>query len=175
MSDGFLGEIRMFSGNFAPVKWAQCDGQYLSVSENEALFSLLDTTFGGDGRTNFALPDFRGRIPMHCGQGPGISRSYGQGERGGVETVTLTSAQMPQHAHLVAVNSSDGTSDDPTGSVFANSDNDKAMLYNQEAPDVALSSTSLLATGGSQSHNNMMPFLVLNFVICINGIYPSRN
>jgi microcystin-dependent protein len=180
MSEPFLGEIRMFGGNFAPRGWAFCNGQLLPISSNTALFSLLGTTYGGDGRTTFALPDLRGRVPMHWGQGPGLS-SRSLGESSGSESVTLTSSQMPAHTHsaVATVNASarsDGSS--PSGAVPA--DGGGNNIYSS-APDGSTTmnggmvSTQIGAAGGSQPHANLQPFLCVSFIIALQGIFPSRN
>lgn len=178
MSDGFIGEIRMFAGNFAPRSWAFCDGQLLAVSQNDALFSLLGTTYGGDGRTTFALPDLRGRVPVHKGTGPGLT-FRNLGSSGGAEEVTLTTGQLPTHSHddagLRATGNPADTSD-PTGNSLG-----LASIYSSAPPDVGLSAGSVLAdsntgpAGSSQAHTNMPPFQAVNFIICLFGIYPSRS
>ena len=178
MSEAFIGEIRMFAGNFAPRSWAFCDGQLLAISQNDALFSLLGTIYGGDGRTTFALPDCRGRVPVHMGTGPGLTNRR-LGARGGQENVTLTIAQLPSHNHggeLQAV-SSDATTADAQGSMFAQSVGGSAYHTGTgrgEGP-VAMNAGTLANTGGSQSHSNMAPTLCLNFIVCLFGVYPSRS
>lgn len=171
----FIGEIRMFGGNFAPAGWACCDGQLLSVSENQALFSLLGITYGGDGRTNFALPDLRGRIPIHFGSGPGLStRPIGQ--MSGTETVTLTTTQIASHSHSFNASAKDADSQELTGRFFAKTpagDN----FYAVPTPDkqVNLLPGSIGASGGGRPHDNMMPCMCVNFIIALGGEYPSRN
>ena len=167
----------MFAGNFAPRNWAFCNGQLLQVSQNDALFSLLGTTYGGDGRTTFGLPDLRGRAPIHQGTGLGLTTRR-IGSKGGAEIVTLTTAHLPSHAHddanLRATGNPADTSD-PTNNSLA-----LANAYTSAAPDAALSAGSVVAdpdtgaTGGGQSHTNMPPFLAVNFIIALYGIYPSR-
>ena len=172
MSDPFIGEIRMFAGNFAPRGWAFCDGQLLAVSQNDALFSLLGTIYGGDGRTTFGLPDLRGRIPVHAGTGPGLSLRR-LGEKSGTETVTVTTAQLPAHTHPLQ-----GTgqfADTPNPAMLAPAKSTTADVYINEAPSVNLSSSAVTSTGGSQSHTNLMPFLCISFIIALVGIYPSRS
>lgn len=167
MADPFIGEIRIFAGNFAPSSWAFCNGQLLSISQNTALFSLVGTIYGGDGRTTFGLPDLGGRAPMHSGNGPGLtSRSLGQ--RGGAETATA--AQIPSHSHTLQGVDADAQTTDPTGNRLATSNEDN--YDDQSAPNVSMSS---LATGsfGNQAHDNMQPYLTLNFIIALNGIFPS--
>ncbi|MCA9441424.1 MAG: phage tail protein [Candidatus Omnitrophica bacterium] len=171
MSEPFVGEIRMFAGNFAPRGWAFCDGQLLAVSQNDALFSLLGTVYGGDGRTTFGLPDMRGRIPVHPGTGPGLSpRQLGQ--KSGSEQVTLTPTQLPSHTHPLQA-SLDGateinpqakvTAQAPTGDIYGNID----TLTN-------LNTQAVTEAGGNQPHYNLMPFLCIHFIIALFGIYPSR-
>jgi microcystin-dependent protein len=171
MSEPFLGEIRMFAGNFAPRGWALCDGQLLNVTQNDALFSLLGTIYGGDGRTTFALPDMRGRIPVHAGNGPGLSsRPIGVG--GGSETVTLTTGQLPAHSHALTATNAIGTANNPHGSMFGESPS--VDWYVEAAPNQSLAPAMLSDSGGSQPHNNMAPFLCIHFIIALAGIYPSR-
>jgi microcystin-dependent protein len=163
----------MFSGNFAPRGWAFCDGQLLAVSQNDALFSLLGTTYGGDGRTTFGLPDLRGRIPLHQGTGPGLShRSLGT--KSGAETETITVNQLASHAHDLQANTATYTGSAPAGKVLANPLPD-GTLFDPEDQATSAASTSITNTGGSRSHNNMMPTLCINFIIALFGIYPSRN
>jgi microcystin-dependent protein len=171
MADPFIGEITMFGGNFAPRNWAFCDGQLLSIAQNQALFALLGTTYGGDGRTTFGLPDLRGRIPIHVGSGPGLSgRSWGQ--RGGQETVTLATQQLPSHQHIQQGTDSDATSADPTDGLAAKAQN---VTYNSSGSPADMNAASVQAAGGSQPHDNMQPYLCVNFVIALFGIFPSRN
>ena len=172
MSEPFVGEIRMFAGNFAPRGWAFCDGQLLAVSQNDALFSLLGTIYGGDGRTTFGLPDLRGRIPIHAGDGPGVS-SRRLGAKGGSEKVTLTTQELPPHGHTYGGTNSDAVRTDPIGSFPARSAGDRYKAGN--AVRVAMNGQSLANTGGSQSHTNLMPFLCIHFIIALFGIYPSRH
>ena len=171
--DGVLAVIWMFGGNFAPRGWALCDGQLLAISSNQALFSLLGTTFGGDGRTTFGLPEMRGRVPMHAGNGPGLTpRQLGQ--RSGQETVTLNTTQTPSHTHgtSVAVSTAAGEESAVAGNVIANHTN----AFNEDATaGQTLGGVTSSNVGGGQSHNNLQPFMVVNFVICINGLFPSRN
>jgi microcystin-dependent protein len=176
MSEPFLSEIKIVSFNFAPQGWALCNGQLLSINQNQALFSLLGTTYGGNGSTTFALPDLRGRGPLHFGNGTTL------GERAGSENVTLTTSQLPTHNHSTTqptVNgvAGSGNSTDPTGRRWAGLRRDAA--YSNATPNTTLSNGAITgttqATGGSQPHNNMAPFLVLNFVIAQQGIFPSQN
>ena len=166
----FIGQIMMFGGNFAPRGWAFCDGQLLPISQNTALFSLLGTTYGGDGRTTFALPDLRGRTPIHSGHGPGLS-DYRQGSKGGQETVTLTVNQMPSHNHVVKANLDEGTSDEVENNYLSNS---STPLYSSSA-DGNLNTSSVVHTGGGQAHSNMQPYLAIQYVIALQGIFPSRS
>ncbi len=171
MSDPFVGEVRMFGCNFAPTGWAACDGQLLPIAQNTALFSLLGTTFGGNGTSNFALPDLRDRVAIGTGQGPGLSLREA-GESGGSAAVTLTQAQIPAHSHgLMAALSPTGPS--PAASALAPSAN-SAPVYHAPGVNVAMAATALAPAGGSQAHENRPPALVLNFCIALQGIYPSR-
>ncbi|MEM7582826.1 MAG: tail fiber protein [Acidobacteriota bacterium] len=172
MSEPFVGEIRMFAGNFAPRGWAFCDGQLLAVSQNDALFSLLGTIYGGDGRTTFGLPDLRGRIPLHQGTGPGLSQRR-LGSKGGAEKVTLTTNQLASHTHDWNANTQVATGDAPQGKVVAAPA--VGRLYAQVDQTASLASTTIANTGGSQSHTNLMPTLCINFIIALFGIYPSRH
>jgi microcystin-dependent protein len=173
MSEPFVGEIRMFAGNFAPRGWAFCDGQLLAVSQNDALFSLLGTVYGGDGRTTFGLPDLRGRLPIHAGHGPGLSERR-LGAKGGAEKVTLTVNQLPSHPHNLEASNSASSSTDPTGRALTQADQN---IYRSGAPTTtaAMASESLTRVGGSRSHTNLMPFLCVHFIIALFGIYPSRH
>ena len=166
----FVGEIMLFAGNYAPRGWAVCDGQLLAISQNDALFSLLGTTYGGDGRTTFALPDLRGRAPVHQGNGPGLSGRT-LGSKGGEEHVTLTVNQMPSHAHPVMGSSANADSGDPAGRVLALAD---FNLYGVAAPAADMAAAGIGTTGGGQPHDNMMPFLAVNYCIALVGIYPAR-
>jgi microcystin-dependent protein len=172
MSEPFVGEIRMFAGNFAPRGWAFCDGQLLAVSQNDALFSLLGTIYGGDGRTTFGLPDLRGRIPIHAGHGPGLSERR-LGAKGGAEKVTLTVNQLPSHTHPIKASADTALDIPPQGKVLAESS--VASMYANEAPIESLSANAITAVGGSRSHTNLMPFLCIHFIIALVGIYPSRH
>jgi microcystin-dependent protein len=175
MSEPFVGEIRMFAGNFAPRGWAFCDGQLLAVSQNDALFSLLGTIYGGDGRTTFGLPDMRGRLPIHAGHGPGLSERR-LGAKGGAENVTLTVNQLPNHGHTMEAVSQIGTEATPQNNVLARATaNNPYFSPAATAPTVNMATTSIGATGGSRSHTNLMPYLCVHFIIALVGIYPSRN
>jgi microcystin-dependent protein len=166
MSQPFVGEIRVFGGSFAPQGWAFCDGQLLAINDNQVLFTLLGTTYGGNGTTTFALPDLRGRIPLHAGGGLVL------GQSGGAEQVTLTTAQLPAHSHAMQATAVDGTSADPTNNVWAESD---ARTFSTAAPDTSMNASSLASTGGGQPHNNLMPFVGVSFIISLFGIFPSQN
>jgi microcystin-dependent protein len=171
VSEPFVGEIRMFAGNFAPRGWAFCDGQLLAVSQNDALFSLLGTIYGGDGRTTFGLPDLRGRIPIHAGHGPGLSERR-LGAKGGAEKVTVTVNQLPSHGHPMQASSQNALQTAPNGNVLGQATS--IDLYRVTPADEDLASSSILATGGSQPHTNLMPYLCVHFIIALVGIYPSR-
>jgi microcystin-dependent protein len=171
MSEPFLGEIAIFGFNFAPRGWAMCNGQILPISQNTALFSLLGTTYGGNGQTTFALPDLRSRVPVHEGQGPGLS-SYDLGQTGGSENVTLTTPQLPLHTHGFTVNaSSAATSKSPAGN---NPAAFGTVAYGSTA-DLQMGPDTTSPTGDSAPHNNVQPYLTLNFCIALEGIFPSRN
>lgn len=190
MYDGTMAEVRLFAGNFPPRAWAYCEGQLMSIAANQALFSLLGTTYGGDGRTTFALPDLRGRTAVGVGQGAGLT-NYRLGARTGVTYVTLSSLQLPSHTHAVVSNltvagqmhcyADEGTTEEaagaypalpPTGETIYNANTDGGMANSPLAISGSISSTN---TGASNSHFNMMPSLVVNYIICIEGLYPSRN
>ncbi len=174
MSEPFIAEIRIFAGNFAPRGWAFCNGQLLPIAQNTALFSLIGATYGGDGRTTTALPDLQGRAPMHPGRGPGLT-SRRLGEKGGVETITLSEAQMPQHAHSLQGTNAPASSNAPGAtSALARSGGGTAFKQGATA-DATLDTGALLPTGGSQPHNNMAPYLAMNFIIALVGLYPSRS
>lgn len=168
----FLGEIMMVGYTFCPRSWAEANGQLLPISNNSALYSLYGTTFGGDGRTTFALPDLRGRVPMHLGQGPGLSnRTLGQ--QGGSETNTLTTNQLPSHSHSLNGATAAANAVDPSGNVLANTG--RSDTYTSSAPNAQMNSGSIGATGGGQAVNNMQPFLTIRYCVALNGVYPSRN
>ncbi len=159
----------MFGGNFAPAGWALCDGQLLQVTQNEALFSLLGTTYGGDGRTTYGLPDLRGRIPIHQGQGPGLSnRPIGRAE--GQEQETLVANELPVHRHTLQASGDVADQTSPSGNVLAHT---AASIYANDTA-VAMAPAAISATGGSQSHTNLMPFQCVTFIISLFGVYPSR-
>ena len=173
MSEPFVGEIRMFGGNFAPRGWALCDGQLLSVSQNDALFALLGTIYGGDGRTTFALPDLRGRLALSEGRGPGLTTRT-QGARGGSETETVAAANLPPHNH--ALNSGDTANVDFAGGHYPGNTGDDHGYSLSGDLDVQMgANTGPAGTATPQSHNNVMPFLCVNYIIALNGIFPSRS
>jgi microcystin-dependent protein len=165
----FLAEIIMFGGNFAPRGWALCDGQLLPINQNQALFSLLGTTYGGDGRTTFGLPDLRGRLAMHPGNGPGLSPRR-LGEKGGTEQNTLTTPQLPAHNHTLAAKE-EANAADPDGTFIAGS----GFNAFGTAADKTMNTTAIGNTGGGQAVNNIQPFECVNFIIALQGIFPSRN
>lgn len=175
MSEPFVAEIRIFAGNFAPRGWAFCNGQLLPIAQNTALFSLIGTTYGGDGRTTTALPNLEGRAPMHPGRGPGLTdRRLGQ--KGGVETVTLTEAQMPNHNHTMRANTNAGDLQIPSNQrSFARTQPGFAWHSSSTSNLVAMADQALPSSGGSQAHNNLQPFLTMNFIIALVGLYPSRS
>jgi len=162
----------MFAGNFAPRGWAFCDGQLLAVSQNDALFSLFGTIYGGDGRTTFGLPDLRGRVPIHAGSGPGLS-PRNIGAMGGAEQVTLTANQLPSHTHPVKATNDIADASEPGGQLPAQSTT--IDMYVSTAPTVDFNPAAVPGVGGSGSHSNLMPFLCINFIVALFGIYPSRN
>lgn len=177
MSEPFIAEIRIFAGNFAPRSWAFCDGQLLPVSQNTALFSLIGTTYGGDGRTTTALPNLQGRSPMHPGRGPGLTPRR-LGEQTGVERVTLTEAQIPSHNHTARAYTGAGTNDlapSSTTSLARNGFGDNIYTTATTGALEDLSSEAVSTTGGSQAHTNLQPFLTMNFIIALQGLYPSRS
>ena len=172
MSEPFVGEVRMFAGNFAPRGWAFCDGQLLAVSQNDALFSLLGTIYGGDGRTTFGLPDLRGRIPIHPGSGPGLSPRR-LGAKGGAENVTLTVNQLPSHTHTLQVTEELAQQASPEGHAPAR--NLTFDGFRQAALSENMNTAAVTNVGGSRSHTNLQPFLCIHFIIALFGIYPSRH
>jgi microcystin-dependent protein len=172
--DPFVAEIRIFPFNFAPKGWAWCDGQLLPLSQNTALFSLLGTTYGGDGKSNFALPDLQGSAPMHPGQGPGLSQ-HNLGETGGSETVSLLESELPSHSHAARANSDPGDLQVPApGRSLARSQNAQAYQATVNQNLVAMAGDSLAPAGGDQPHNNMQPYLTFHFNIALQGVFPPR-
>ena|SRR5687768_73369 len=165
MSEPFLSEIKLVSFNFPPKGWALCNGQLLPINQNQALFALLGTTFGGNGQTNFALPNLRGRVPTHFGNGHNL------GEAAGSTSVTVNIQQLPTHLHQLQATNSATNASDPSGAVFG----EVSSMYGPANSLTTISPQTVSSVGGSQPHNNMMPYLVLNFVIALQGIFPSRN
>lgn len=165
MAEPFLSEIRLFSFQFAPKGWALCNGQVLPINQNQALFSLLGTTFGGNGQTNFALPDMQGRVPVHTGSGHTL------GERGGEQNHTLNISEVPQHTHTLNATNSNGIVNNPNNNYIGAVNN----MFTRGGTNAAFDPTSVTTVGGSQAHQNMGPFLVLNFSIALQGIFPSQN
>lgn len=168
----YIGEIAVFAGNFEPRGWAFCNGQLLSISRNTALFAVLGTTYGGNGQTTFALPNLRDRVPTHAGQGPDLTNRT-LGEQGGSETVTLTGDQLPAHAHGAGAASGAGTSPSPQDNVWAGSRN-RDTQYAGSA-NATMKPDALASAGGGQPHNNMSPYLTVNYIIALEGIFPPRN
>lgn len=166
MPQPYVGEIRMFAGNFPPAQWAFCDGQLLPISENETLFTLIGTTYGGDGVDTFALPDLRGRIPLHSGNGFTLAQT------GGVETVTLTQDQIPKHRHTLFGTTSSANQTTPQADTYAQSLT--VSFYNSAAPNAAMAPSALTPAGGSQPHENFQPYLCVDFIISLFGIFPSQ-
>lgn len=166
MSNPYVGEIRMFAGNFAPVGWEFCNGQLMNIADYDILFNLIGTTYGGDGQETFALPNLASRIPLHFGSG------FAQGQMSGTETVTLTPSQLPAHTHPAQASATSGTLSSPAGAVWANSTLQNYSDGSGKTP-VPMSAQALLTTGGNQAHDNMMPSLALSFIISMYGIYPS--
>ena len=171
MADPFVAEIRIFPFNFAPKGWAWCDGQLMPLSQNTALFSLLGTTYGGNGKSNFALPDLRGRAPMHPGQGPGLSL-HDLGETGGSETVTLLESEIPAHTHAMRAAAEAGEENDPAGAALGVTIGN--TLYNNGSTLASLAPEALAPAGGDQPHNNMQPYLTFYFCIALQGVFPPR-
>lgn len=167
MGSPYVGEVRMFGGSFPPANWMFCDGTIIAIAENETLFNLIGTTYGGDGQSTFAVPDLRGRLPVH--QGPG----FVMGQLAGSETVTLTSGQMPSHTHPIVVSTNPTTTTNPAGNVIATPATATPFFAN--AANTPLLAASINQQGGNQPHTNMQPYLCINFIISLSGIYPSPN
>jgi len=176
MADSYIGEIRMFAGNFAPAGWAFCDGTPLPISEYQALFDLVGTTYGGDGQSTFALPDLRGRVPVHAGT-HSSGRTLTLGEQGGVESVTLTTQQIPSHTHLIVASSDRGSAafTNTTGYPAATATAGSAIYGTSDNSVLQMAANAITSTGGSQPHENMAPFTGVNFIICLLGSTPSAN
>jgi microcystin-dependent protein len=166
MAQPYVGEIRMFGGNFAPAGWMFCEGQILPISENETLFNLIGTTYGGDGQSTFALPDLRGRIPLHSGNG------FILAETGGAEQITLTAQQIPTHSHPMVASTNVAQDTSPSGKTIAQSGS--ALLYVQDVPDSNLSAQAVTTIGGSQPHENFQPYLCIDFIISLFGVFPTQ-
>ncbi|HNP71261.1 MAG TPA: tail fiber protein [Kouleothrix sp.] len=173
MSDPYIGEIRLFGGNFAPYGWFFCDGSTLQISQYETLFSLIGTTYGGDGQTTFQLPDLRGRLPIHQGQGNGLSLRV-IGQPGGAEQVTLLQGQLPVHNHSALANSGAGNSDEPANNYWSGSATVPQFVPGDQA-NTNMNTAAIGASGGSMPHENMQPYLAVSFIIAWQGIYPSQN
>ena len=173
LNDNYLGEIKLFGGNFAPLGWAPCDGRLLSISENDALFALLGTTYGGDGQSTFGLPDLRGRVPMHQGTLSGGS-TYIIGQMAGVESVTLNTNNLPSHTHPFAASNTAGTTNDPTNGFLAAAANFQPYS-NGTTPDTNFSPNAISMVGGNNPHDNTVPFQAVQFIIALQGIFPSQN
>ena len=167
MSQPYVGEIRIFAGNFAPASWMFCEGQLLAIADYETLFNLIGNTYGGDGQNTFALPDLRGRLPIHAGSG------FTLAETGGVETVTLTTSQIPAHNHSFLASTDAGNQSSPSGLVPASSNS--VSLYKSATPVTAMNAAAITSSGGSQPHSNFQPYLCLSFIISLFGVFPSPN
>ncbi len=172
MGEPFVGEIRIFGGSFAPAGWAMCQGQVMPISENDTLFNLIGTTYGGDGQQTFNLPDLQGRVPMHSGQGPGLSQNYTIGEKAGVESVTLTTQQIPIHTHAFLASTNTALEPSPTNNVLAATVS--AKIYTEDVASQPLNSAAVTPIGGSQPHDNLQPYLCITFIISLFGVFPSQ-
>lgn len=172
MSDPYIGEIRMFAGNFNPNGWAMANGALMPISQNDALFTLYGTMYGGDGQETFGLPNLSGRVPLHNGQGPGISQNYQQGEAAGVESVTLTTQQIPVHNHAFLGSQAIAQNPQPTDSIVAQSAT--VQLYISDTASTPMDNQAIQPVGGSQPHDNMMPYLVIGFIVSLFGIFPHQ-
>jgi len=170
MAQPYVGEIRMFGGNFAPVGWAFCNGALIPISENDTLFNLIGTTYGGDGQSTFQLPNLQGRLPIHQGTGGGLS-TYTVGQAGGVESVTLSINQIPSHNHLAMVSTTAAAASSPQGNVVANG---TANLFLRDVISDTMNANSVGISGGSQPHSNIMPYLCISFIISLYGVFPSQ-
>ena len=171
MAQPYIGEIRMFGGTFIPAGWTFCDGRLLPISEYETFFNLIGTTYGGDGQETFAVPDLQGRVPVHMGQGPGITQNYVIGELAGVEEVTLNEAQLPRHSHAMLASTGPGGSANPEGNVIGSPP--AVTIFKRETPEKAMAASMVLPVGGSQPHENRMPYLTITYIISLFGLYPS--
>jgi microcystin-dependent protein len=173
MSSPYIGEIRLFGGNFAPVSWAFCNGQLMAISQNEALFTLVGTFYGGDGTNTFALPNLQGRMPVHQGTDT-QGNNYVIGQLAGTESVTLTTQQIPQHTHLPAADGSAASAVSPTNAVWGTTPANNEKAYSSNAPTLQMNSGALSTVGGSQPHENMSPYLAVSFIIALEGIFPTQ-
>jgi microcystin-dependent protein len=171
MAEPFIGEIRMFGGTFNPVGWTYCDGRLLPIEQAETLFNLIGTTYGGDGQQTFAMPDLRGRVPVHMGQGQGL-QNYTIGQQGGAEEVMLGEKHIPLHGHAMMASTGPGASANPDGNVIGSPP--AVTLFKREQPDRKLAGSMVLPVGGSQTHENRMPFLTITYIIALSGIFPPR-
>ena len=169
MSEPYIGEIRMFGGNFAPVGWMFCQGQLISIAENDALFALIGTTYGGDGQSTFGLPDLRGRVPIHVGNG------FQLGQQGGVETVTLTTQQTPTHSHLFNASLGPPSVASPEGAILSQPAAAAGDLFGSDRPTRSYNPANVLPFGGSQPHENLQPYLCISFIISLFGLYPQQS
>jgi microcystin-dependent protein len=173
MGEPFVGEIRMFGGTFPPQGWALCQGQTMSIAENDVLFQLIGTTYGGDGQSTFQLPDLQGRLPMHMGQGPGITQNYQIGEKAGVESVTLTTNTIPIHTHPMIASQALANVAQPTGNVMAQ--NNTIQNYIEDVTDANFNANAVGPVGGSQPHENLQPYLCITFIISLFGVFPTQS
>lgn len=176
MSDSFIGEIKMMATTFAPRQWAMCNGTIMAVNQNQPLFALIGAQYGGDGRSSFALPDMRGRIPVHFGQGLGL-QNYPLAAKTGVEEVTLQTSQIPAHTHSLQASNNSANTSTAIGNVLAKSPQNETAYLNGTVTGAVqeFSESAVESAGGNEPHNNMMPYLAIHFVICLQGIFPSRN
>ncbi len=173
MSEPFIAEIRIFAGNFNPRGWAFCDGQLLPIAQNTALFSIVGTIYGGDGRTTLGLPDLQGRAPMHPGHGPGLS-SRRLGERGGAETHALAEAELPNHTHQMRCQAGNANTQNPSNAYLA-AELGPATPYSDQGTNAQMAANALAPSGGNAAHDNMQPYLALNFIIALTGLFPTRS
>jgi microcystin-dependent protein len=173
MAQPYVGELRMFAGNFNPAGWRLCQGQTMPINENETLFNLIGTTYGGDGQTTFNLPDLQGRVPVHQGLGTGMSQTYAIGEMAGVEEVSLSLQQIPNHTHGLLASTSPGNSANPGGNVIGSPP--AVKLFLRENPETALPAAMVLPAGGSQPHDNRLPYLTINYIISLFGLFPTQS
>lgn len=172
MSEAYIGEIRMFAGTYAPMGWAMCDGQLLPIAQNDVLYSLLGTIYGGDGQTTFALPDLRGRLPLGVGTNPQTNSTYTRAQAGGTETVPLIAAQLPVHTHAATCQTNPGTSPTPANNYWATAS--AGVQYKAATAKAAMGASVTYPAGEGRPHDNMMPFLPLNFIIALEGYYPPQ-